>query len=163
MTADPPTDAAFEKLPAGALEGLLADRAKLRQVLLYHVVAGRVTSGQVAGLSSARTVAGPSVRVRVMNGTPMIDEAHVVAADVGATNGVIHVIDTVLLPPAAWDQWLEPANHDVETLGLLLVPAPPTLLTTHPVSPRVGNVRNKDSALVEPFDPDGTDPGGTAG
>ena len=69
----------------------------------------------------------------------------------------------VLLPPAAWDQWLEPANHAIETLGQLLVPAPPSLLTTHPVSPRVGNVRNKDSSLVEPFDPDGPGSGGTAG
>jgi putative SOS response-associated peptidase YedK len=87
----------------------------------------------------------------------------IVTCEANETMAPIHDRMPVLLPPAAWDQWLEPDNHDTATLGQLLVPAPPTLLATHPVSPRVGNVRNKDSALIEPFDPDGPDPGGAAG
>jgi uncharacterized surface protein with fasciclin (FAS1) repeats len=100
FTVFAPTDAAFAKLPAGALEGLLADKAKLRQVLLYHVVPGKVMAADVAKVTSAKTVAGPSVKVMVHGGAPMIDNANVVKADVAASNGVIHVIDTVLLPPA---------------------------------------------------------------
>ena len=100
FTVFAPTDAAFAKLPAGALEGLLADKAKLRQVLLYHVVPGKVMAADVAKVTSAKTVAGPSVKVMVHGGAPMIDNANVVKADGAASNGVIHVIDTVLLPPA---------------------------------------------------------------
>jgi uncharacterized surface protein with fasciclin (FAS1) repeats len=101
FTVFAPTDAAFAKLPAGTVEGLLADKAKLRQVLLYHVVAGKVTAADVAKLTTAKTVGGPSVKVMVHGGAPMINNANVVKADVAASNGVIHVIDTVLLPPTA--------------------------------------------------------------
>jgi putative SOS response-associated peptidase YedK len=61
----------------------------------------------------------------------------------------------VMLPPSAWATWLDPANDDLDTLGQLLVPAPAELLVAHPVSPRVNSVRNDDSALIEPFDPEG--------
>jgi uncharacterized surface protein with fasciclin (FAS1) repeats len=100
FTVFAPTDAAFAKLPPGAVEALLQDKAKLRAVLLYHVVPGRVMAADVARVTSAKTVGGPSVRVMVHGGAPMIDNASVVKADVTASNGVIHVIDSVLMPPA---------------------------------------------------------------
>ena len=99
FTVFAPTDAAFEKLPEGALEDLLADPEALKQVLLYHVVEGEVTSEQVVGLSEATTVAGIAVPISVEGDTVKIGDATVVTADVEASNGVIHVIDTVLLPP----------------------------------------------------------------
>jgi uncharacterized surface protein with fasciclin (FAS1) repeats len=94
-----PTDAAFEKLPDGAVQSLLNDRERLRAVLLYHVVPGRVTSSQVAGMSQAETANGAAVRIRAQGGTVMVGNATVTQADVQASNGVIHVIDTVLMPP----------------------------------------------------------------
>jgi uncharacterized surface protein with fasciclin (FAS1) repeats len=99
FTVFAPTDAAFRKLPAGAVDALLANPERLRAVLLYHVVPGRVTAARVTGLTSANTVNGAAVRVRARNGTVMIDNATVTQADVAASNGVIHVIDTVLMPP----------------------------------------------------------------
>ena len=99
FTVFAPTDAAFAKLPAGTVEALLADREALTRVLTYHVVAGRVTSDQVVRISEAETVAGISVPVRVEGGNVYVGGAQVVTADVLASNGVIHVIDTVMLPP----------------------------------------------------------------
>ena len=98
FTVFAPTDAAFAKLPAGTVEALLADRAKLTAILTYHVVPGRVLAADVVQLTSAKTVNGASVTIRVVDGKVMIDNATVVTADVRATNGVIHVIDTVILP-----------------------------------------------------------------
>ena len=100
FTVFAPTDAAFAKLPAGALEGLLADKAKLRAVLLYHVVPGRVIAADVLKMSSVKTVGGPSAKIMLHGGAPMIGDASIVKTDVAASNGVIHVIDTVLMPPA---------------------------------------------------------------
>jgi uncharacterized surface protein with fasciclin (FAS1) repeats len=102
FTVFAPTDEAFAKLPAGTVEKLLADPAALRQVLTYHVVPGRVMAGDVvkAGSASPATVQGQSLNVRVVDGKVLVDGATVVAADVLATNGVIHVIDTVVLPAA---------------------------------------------------------------
>jgi uncharacterized surface protein with fasciclin (FAS1) repeats len=96
-----PTDAAFAKLPAGTVEMLLRpeNRDKLRAVLQYHVVPGSVSSGQVMRMTSARTVMGKDVRISMMGDKVMIGDAHVVKADVRASNGVVHVIDTVLMPP----------------------------------------------------------------
>jgi len=95
-----PTDEAFAALPAGTLEGLLADPEALKQVLLYHVVAGKVTSDQVVGLTSADSVAGPAIAIKVEDGTVVLnDSAKVVTTDIEASNGVIHVIDSVILPP----------------------------------------------------------------
>jgi len=98
FTVFAPTDDAFAKLPAGTVEGLLANPQALAAILTYHVVPGRVTAEQVVGITSATTVQGGALRVSVMNGTVHINDATVVAADVAASNGVIHVIDTVLLP-----------------------------------------------------------------
>ena len=75
--------------------------AALKRVLLYHVVAGKVTAAKVVKLKSAKTLAGPSVRIRVTGMTVRINNARVTTADVKASNGVVHVIDRVLIPPAA--------------------------------------------------------------
>ncbi len=98
FTVFAPTDEAFAKLPKGTLEALLADKEKLTAVLTYHVVAGNVTSDQVIKLNEAKTVNGDKVRIKVKSGTVMIDDAKVLKADIKASNGVIHVIDTVILP-----------------------------------------------------------------
>ena len=95
-----PTDAAFRKVPKSTLNALAKNRAQLRKVLLYHVVAGQVTSADVVKLSSAKTLNGKSVRIRTMDGSVYINTARVVKPDVMASNGVIHVISKVLIPPA---------------------------------------------------------------
>ena len=92
-----PTDEAFAKLPEGTVEGLLADPEKLKKVLLYHVVAGTVTSGQVVELESATTLNGEQIAISTDSGV-MINDANVVQTDITASNGVVHVIDTVLIP-----------------------------------------------------------------
>lgn len=99
FTVFAPTDAAFAKLPAGTVEALLQDKAKLTAILTYHVVAGKVMAADVVKLTSAKTVQGQDVRIMVRDGKVMINNATVTTADVAASNGVIHVIDTVILPP----------------------------------------------------------------
>ncbi len=102
LTVFAPTDAAFAALPAGTLDGLLKDPAALKKILLYHVVSGSVTADQVVGLTSATSVEGAPIAITVKDGTVYLnDSAKVVTADVMASNGVIHLIDTVLLPPAS--------------------------------------------------------------
>jgi uncharacterized surface protein with fasciclin (FAS1) repeats len=98
FTVFAPTDEAFAKLPPGAVEGLLKDKAKLTAVLTYHVVAGKVGSAEVVKLNEAKTLQGGSVKIKVEGGKVGVDGAHVVKADVAASNGVIHVIDAVLMP-----------------------------------------------------------------
>lgn len=93
-----PTDEAFAKLPEGTIEHLLANPDQLREILLYHVVPGRVTASQVVTLSNATTAQGSDVNIRVAGGSVMIDNATVTATDIETSNGVIHVIDTVILP-----------------------------------------------------------------
>lgn len=95
-----PTDEAFAKLPAGTVEDLLKpeNKEKLRAILLYHVVPGRVTAEQVMKVASVKTVNGEPLMIKVEDGKVMVNNATVVRADVEASNGVIHVIDTVLLP-----------------------------------------------------------------
>jgi uncharacterized surface protein with fasciclin (FAS1) repeats len=101
FTVVAPTDAAFAALPAGTLENLLADKEALKKVLLYHVVQGAVTADQVVGLTSATSVEGSPIAIAVEDGTVTLNgSAKVVTPDVMASNGVIHVIDQVLLPPA---------------------------------------------------------------
>jgi uncharacterized surface protein with fasciclin (FAS1) repeats len=95
-----PTDAAFKRVPKATLSALLRDRAKLRAVLLYHVVAGRVTAADVAELRSARTLSGKSVRIRISGSNVFVNSSRVTRADVPASNGVIHVVNRVLIPPA---------------------------------------------------------------
>ena len=98
FTVFAPTDAAFAKLPAGTVESLLADPDTLRSILLYHVIPGKVYSSDVANLSSATTAHGSEVKIHSENGSVMVDNAKVVATDIESSNGVIHVIDTVILP-----------------------------------------------------------------
>jgi uncharacterized surface protein with fasciclin (FAS1) repeats len=95
-----PTDEAFAKLPDGTVEMLLLpeNKDKLVEILTYHVVAGKVTAAEVVTLDSAKTVNGSDVAIRVVDGTVFINDSRVVTADVGASNGVIHVVDTVILP-----------------------------------------------------------------
>jgi uncharacterized surface protein with fasciclin (FAS1) repeats len=95
-----PTDAAFAKLPKKTLESLLADKAKLKAVLLYHVVPGKVTAADVVKLSAAKTLAGKKIRIKVAGSNVFVNTAEVTKPDVMATNGVIHVVNRVLIPPA---------------------------------------------------------------
>lgn len=97
FTVFAPTDAAFAKLPAGTLESLLADKAKLASILTYHVVSGEVMAADVVKLTSATTVQGQTVKIDTTNGVK-INDANVTQTDITTSNGVIHVIDTVLLP-----------------------------------------------------------------
>ncbi len=99
FTVFAPVDAAFEKLPSGALNNLVADRAALRSVLTYHVVSGRLTAADLQGRDYVTTLNGERLRVRTVNGRVMVGNATVAMADVAASNGVIHAIDTVLMPP----------------------------------------------------------------
>ena len=98
FTVFAPTDAAFAKVPTDTLNALLADKAALANVLTYHVVAGKVMAADVVKLTSAETVQGQAVSVEVKDGKVYVDGAQVVTTDIKASNGVIHVIDTVILP-----------------------------------------------------------------
>jgi uncharacterized surface protein with fasciclin (FAS1) repeats len=100
FTVFAPTDEAFAKLPAGTLERLLRpeNRAELRRVLTYHVVAGKVMASDAAKLQSAQAVSGDTMRIAAGSNGVTIDGARVVTADIAASNGVIHVIDAVILP-----------------------------------------------------------------
>ncbi len=100
FTVFAPTDAAFAKLPAGTVEMLLKpeNKAKLTAILTYHVVAGKVMAADVVKVTSAKTVQGGAVAVKVTGGKVTIDNSNVVTTDIAASNGVIHVIDTVLMP-----------------------------------------------------------------
>jgi uncharacterized surface protein with fasciclin (FAS1) repeats len=99
FTVFAPTDEAFAKLPAGTVDALLKDPAKLKDILLYHVVSGKVMAADVVKMTTAKTVEGKNVRIKVDGSTVMINNATVVKADIACTNGVIHVIDTVIMPP----------------------------------------------------------------
>jgi uncharacterized surface protein with fasciclin (FAS1) repeats len=103
FTVFAPTDEAFARLPEGTLESLLQDREALATVLTYHVVPGRITSAEVlsAGSAAPTTVQGESLTVTGRDGRVEVDGATVVQADVMASNGVIHAIDSVVLPDAA--------------------------------------------------------------
>jgi uncharacterized surface protein with fasciclin (FAS1) repeats len=100
FTVFAPTDEAFAKLPAGTLETLLKpeNRAKLTRILTYHVVPGRVMAADVVKLHSATAVSGDTIAIATHGGGVTVDNAHVVKTDIVATNGVIHVIDAVILP-----------------------------------------------------------------
>lgn len=100
FTVFAPTNAAFDKLPAGTLESLLQDPEKLKAILTYHVVSGNVKAADVAKLTKATTVAGQDVAIKVDGSSVMVNDANVTKTDIAASNGTIHVIDTVLLPPA---------------------------------------------------------------
>lgn len=102
FTVFAPTDEAFAKLPDGTVATLLepANKDKLAAILTYHVVPGEVTAAQVAGMTEAQTVNGTMLKIDASGGKVMVNDATVTTADVMATNGVIHVVDTVLLPPS---------------------------------------------------------------
>lgn len=97
FTVFAPSDDAFAKLPEGTVEGLLQNPTELAKVLTYHVVAGKVMSSDVAGMTSATTVQGGTLSIDASNGVK-INDSHVVTPDIECSNGVIHVIDSVLLP-----------------------------------------------------------------
>ena len=100
FTVFAPTDDAFGKLPVGTVEYLLKpeNKEKLAAILTYHVVAGRVTAMEVVSLSSAKTVNGQDLSISAKGGSVMVDKAHVTSTDIMASNGIIHVIDSVILP-----------------------------------------------------------------
>jgi len=95
-----PTNAAFAKVPAATLKALAANKAKLKSVLLYHVVAGAVPASKVVTLKSVATVEGASLAIRVSGGSVFVNQAKVIQTNIRATNGIIHVINGVLLPPS---------------------------------------------------------------
>ena len=102
FTVFAPTDAAFAKLPAGQLTALMHDKKKLTALLMYHVVPGSMTGAQVMGMSEATTAQGATVMIRMQGDHVMLNgNTTVTSADIKAKNGVIHVIDTVLMPPDA--------------------------------------------------------------
>jgi uncharacterized surface protein with fasciclin (FAS1) repeats len=97
FTVFAPTDAAFAKLPAGTVDGLLKDLPQLKKILTYHVVSGKVMASDVTKLKSAKTVEGSDVKIDASHGVK-INSSMVTTPDVAADNGVIHIIDTVLMP-----------------------------------------------------------------
>jgi uncharacterized surface protein with fasciclin (FAS1) repeats len=100
FTVFAPTDEAFAKLPAGTLNDLLKpeNKQKLQRILSYHVVPGRVSSTDVVKLRTAKAVSGDTIDITASDGTVRVDSARVVKTDIAASNGVIHVIDTVIIP-----------------------------------------------------------------
>jgi len=112
FTVFAPTDAAFAKVPKATLDTLAANPAQLKSVLLYHVVPGRVAAADVVKLTSAKTLEGRSVAIKTVDGSVYIDKAKVTTPNVTASNGVIHVIDSVLIPKAAP---AAPAKNIVQT------------------------------------------------
>ena len=100
FTVFAPTDEAFAKLPAGTLDNLLKpeNKAQLQRILTYHVVSGKVMAADAVKLSSAKAVSGDTIAIVAKDGHVTVDNAHVVKTDIAASNGVIHVIDAVILP-----------------------------------------------------------------
>ena len=103
FTVFAPTDDAFAKLPAATLSDLLKaeNKQKLQRILTYHVVSGRVSSAEVVKLRTAKAVSGDTIDITANGGTVRVDNARVVKTDIAASNGIIHVIDTVIMPDAA--------------------------------------------------------------
>ncbi len=99
FTVFAPTNAAFAKVPKKTLNELLANKAMLRKVLLYHVLPGRVPASKVEKLESAKTAEGASVKFTVRGKSAYVNESKIITTDIGASNGIIHVINAVLIPP----------------------------------------------------------------
>ena len=97
FTVFAPTDAAFAKIPQAQLEAILGDKAMLTKILTYHVVAGKVMAADVKA-GPAKSVEGDNITITISNGGVMVDKAHVIKTDIAASNGVIHVIDSVMIP-----------------------------------------------------------------
>jgi uncharacterized surface protein with fasciclin (FAS1) repeats len=119
FTVFAPTDDAFAKLPEGTVDGLLQDIPTLKNILLYHVVPGKVMAADVVKLDSASTASGESVRISTVSRSVMINEAKVVVTDIEASNGVIHVIDAVILPPQKSASLVDVAREDGRFTTLL--------------------------------------------
>ncbi|WP_319507860.1 fasciclin domain-containing protein [uncultured Methanolobus sp.] len=100
FTVFAPTDEAFAALPEGTLDGLLEDKEALTAVLTYHVVPGKAMSGDLSDMMVLETVQGEEVTIYIADGNVMVNDANVVQADIETSNGVIHVIDKVILPPS---------------------------------------------------------------
>ena len=98
FTVFAPTDDAFAKLPAGTVEALLKDKAKLTSVLTYHVVSGKYMAADVVKMSSLKSVQGQDIAISLKDGAAMADNAKIIQTDIVCSNGVIHVIDAVILP-----------------------------------------------------------------
>ena len=101
FTVFAPTNEAFAKIPQDQLDAILADQAKLKSILTYHVIAGKVLSTDLKPEQSVATVEGQNVDIKVADGTATINGCNIVKTDIEASNGVIHVIDCVLVPPAS--------------------------------------------------------------
>ncbi|WP_456829718.1 fasciclin domain-containing protein [Deinococcus sp. UYEF24] len=151
-----PTNAAFAKVPSDALSALLNDPAMLKSVLLYHVVPGKVNAKQVMSLKSAKTANGATVSIRVAGGKVMVNNATVIKADVMACNGIVHVIDSVLMPPMAMAPAPAPA-------AVAAAPAPAPAPVAAPAAPEY-NVTNipvtpqpRTSPVAAPVAPATTD------
>lgn len=112
FTVFAPTNAAFNALPAGALDELLANRDQLRNVLLYHVVADSLSASRVLRRESLDTLAGEAAEISTMNGNAFIDEAQIIQTDIRVGNGIIHVIDAVITPPSLRPTLLSIAESD---------------------------------------------------
>ena len=122
FTVFAPTDEAFAALPEGTVEALLADIPALTDILLYHVVAGKVMAADVVNLDSADTVQGQPVAITVdADGNVFVNDAQVIITDVEASNGVIHVIDAVIIPPAEEPAALPATGADNTSSTLLIV------------------------------------------
>lgn len=98
FTVFAPTDEAFAKIPAETLQAVLADKEQLTAILTYHVVPGKLMAADVVNSTSLQTVQGQSITIRAEGGSVMVDDAKVIQTDIEADNGVIHVIDTVIMP-----------------------------------------------------------------
>ena len=98
FTVFAPNDEAFAKIPSDTLDGILADKEMLTKILTYHVVPGKVMAADVTGLTSAQTVQGQTIAIDTSSGGVKVNGANVIATDIEASNGVIHVIDTVIIP-----------------------------------------------------------------
>jgi uncharacterized surface protein with fasciclin (FAS1) repeats len=101
FTVFAPTNAAFAKIPAAQLDAILADKAQLTKILTYHVVPGKVMAADLQPTQSVKTVEGQNVEIKVSSGQATINGCNIVKTDIEASNGVVHVIDCVLIPPAA--------------------------------------------------------------
>jgi len=101
FTVFAPTNAAFAKVPADQLSAILADKAQLTKILTYHVVSGKVLAGDLQPTQMVKTVEGQDLDIKVTNGAATVNGCNIVKTDIEASNGVIHVIDCVLIPPAA--------------------------------------------------------------
>ena len=116
FTVFAPTDEAFAKVPKEVLEGLLKDKDKLIAVLTYHVVPGKVMAADVVKLKSAKSVQGSPIKITVEDGKVMVNQAKVLKTDITTSNGVIHVIDAVILPPEK-TSGINPGSRTVVTVA----------------------------------------------